>query len=125
MSWVSCKKNLAIHSVISAVNFLNWVKTLEVTPLWIILCWGDLGKFRDNNSDRGSTNISVNPKGCKQRLRRWIAILTHRFYCFLTVCCSVEPMGKREKELIHCCNKRPLVHFPPAQSLEIITQNLY
>lgn len=67
MSLVSCKKNLAIHSVISAVNFLKWVKTLEVTPLWIILCHGeDLGKFRDNNSDRGSTYISVNPKGCKQ-----------------------------------------------------------
>lgn len=32
MSWVSCKKNLAMHSVISAANFLKWVKTLAVTP---------------------------------------------------------------------------------------------
>lgn len=40
MSWVSCKRNLAVHSVISAATFLKWVKTLAVTPCGLF-CVGD------------------------------------------------------------------------------------
>lgn len=40
MSWVSCKKSLPMHSVISAANFLKWVKTLAVTPCGL-LCVGN------------------------------------------------------------------------------------
>lgn len=85
VSWVSCHKNLNLHSVSWAVGFLNWRKLFAVTSRDVSAWDRIFYKQRENNSDRSWANTSVILNGCQKWVRGGAAGLEHKFCCFWTL----------------------------------------